>query len=622
MISAGEFLFPSDLHTTEVGISRALIIGSCLSEAYLHSFREYSPETHFDFILFNNVAPLLDRSEEELGSYEFQFIQLPLRSVVTDRLIDFTRFLKPEENAAIIEEAFHLLELMLDTAMVYNSASGLTTFVSNFIVPQLPAVAGLDNVGTELDFRHLVQELNLKLIALLKKYKNTYLIDAENIASVIGKRHFLDDQHVFFSHGAFWYADWSGMESGRRIEPVPPLTETSDLKRNEFIEAVWKHIDYNLRIVRQTDSVKLVIFDLDETLWRGQIAENYEEDYNELYHGWPLGVAEAIHHLRARGILVALCSKNSLEVVESRWHRAAPLHWVKLSDFVVSEIGWDPKAVAIERIMNNVSLTAKNVVFVDDNPVERESVKAAHPRIRVMGSNPFLTRRILLAAAETQPASITSESMQRANMLKKQQTREQERSAMTREEFLARLECRMNFISLNTQDHPQFGRCFELLNKTNQFNTTGRRWSEIEMASFLNRGGRIAAFTVEDRYTPYGLTGVVLLTEDGDIEQFVMSCRVLGMEAETAAIQFISSVIHLQIPNHTIQTRIVETDLNRVCRDVFARSGFESIEDGLWELSRLGAGKVAALPIHIALSADSEFIENIFSHNVSTADRF
>ena len=61
MISAGEFLFPSDLHETQVEVGRALIIGSCLSETYLKSFREFLPKTEFDFILFNNVTPLPER---------------------------------------------------------------------------------------------------------------------------------------------------------------------------------------------------------------------------------------------------------------------------------------------------------------------------------------------------------------------------------------------------------------------------------------------------------------------------------------------------------------------------------------------------------------------------------
>src|SRR5207248_7845569 len=81
----------------------------------------------------------------------------------------------------------------------------------------------------------------------------------------------------------------------------------------------------------------------------------------------------------------------------------------------------------------------------------------------------------------------------------------------------------------------RFPRTLELINKTNQFNTTGKRWTLQECESLFRDGGSIFVLEVADRYTVYGIVGV-LLVQGGDIVQFVMSCRVVGMDVEIAAV--------------------------------------------------------------------------------------
>ncbi|MFD2429142.1 hypothetical protein ACFSUK_15380 [Sphingobium scionense] len=143
-----------------------------------------------------------------------------------------------------------------------------------------------------------------------------------------------------------------------RIETVPPIETISPNHLNQFFDAIWRAIEYNYRVINQIDSIKLVIFDLDDTLWRGIIGEHYGDDgQHPLTIGWPMGVHEAIHHLKARGILVAICSKNSPELVKARWNRAIPSEWISLDDFVCAEISWGPKAEAVGRILSDVSLT-------------------------------------------------------------------------------------------------------------------------------------------------------------------------------------------------------------------------------------------------------------------------
>jgi FkbH-like protein len=213
-----------------------------------------------------------------------------------------------------------------------------------------------------------------------------------------------------------------------------------------------------------------------------------------------------------------------------------------------------------------------------------------------------LTRRILLWAPETQVVSITDESARREDMIRKQIVREETRAAMTREEFLAGLDCRVHFLEITSTDQPEFGRALELINKTNQFNTTGKRWSHAEIVEFLRTEGMLLVFGVTDRFADYGLVGVLLLFKS-TIAQFVMSCRVLGMEIELSAVAQAVSVLRSRHPD-VIGAVLNSTQDNAACRDIYAKSGFASrvAADGacIWEL--LPESDVA-IPPHIAVKS-------------------
>ena len=116
-------------------------------------------------------------------------------------------------------------------------------------------------------------------------------------------------------------------------------------------------------------------------------------------------------------------------------------------------------------------------------------------------------------------------------MVQKQVEREGQRKRLSRAEFLASLELRTALHEIASTSDVRFARTLELINKTNQFNTTGKRWALQEFTSFFHDGGRCFVLDVTDRYTAYGIVGVLLVSRN-DIIQFVMSCRVVGMDAE------------------------------------------------------------------------------------------
>ncbi|HEY2526830.1 MAG TPA: HAD-IIIC family phosphatase [Xanthobacteraceae bacterium] len=468
---------------------------------------------------------------------------------------------------------------MFDGAVKYTRLAGIPTIVASFIVPQVPIAACLKDVGTDRDLAALTQMLNLQLAELVASEPNCYFLNIDATASALGKAYILDEWFHLFTHNATFadgYAE--GQDPPFFLASVLPVVK--DFRpsiEDAFHKAVWRQIESLYRSIRQIDQVKLVIFDLDNTISRGLIAEHYSNpDARPSFFGWPEGVAEAIHHLRARGILVALCSKNDEAIVAKFWSDALSHGLLKMDDFVVRKIGWRPKPETIAEIMTELSLTATSVVFVDDNHLEREAVKAAFPEIRIIGENQFLTKTKLLWAAECQVPVLTQESIRREQMTRGQLEREVYRARMSRSEFLRSLECRVEIFSVGTSD-ARFPRCIELINKTNQFNTTGQRWTSAEISGFLAHGGLLIAFTVADRFVDYGLVGV-LLYEKGTIVQYVMSCRIIGIGVEEAVLNRVMD--RFAADAATFRAMAIDTDLNTVSRDIFDRCGFVRERDG------------------------------------------
>jgi FkbH-like protein len=249
----------------------------------------------------------------------------------------------------------------------------------------------------------------------------------------------------------------------------------------------------------------------------------------------------------------------------------------------------------MEEILLSVNILPGNVVYIDDSPTQRADIKAAFPQMRVVGGAPNLWRHLLLWAPETQTVQITGESTARTKMVQAQVLREEQRKAVSNEEFLASLDIKMKFARVSNLKDSRFSRALELLNKTNQFNTTGKRWLPEDCSAAFASGFEFCTFEVMDRYTDYGLVGVLILGPE-EIQQFVMSCRVMSLEAEIAAIAHVSETFRRRGLN-TIFAAMVFTDKNLPCRDVYSRCGFAEV-DGRWQMD---LAQTLRMPAHITL---------------------
>jgi len=592
-VSDDEYRCPTDLAMAATPLKRVMVIGSCLSASWPAILEGQRDECTAEHFLINHRAALPAEMPGAGAEYDFHLIQIPLRQLLNER----TYFNLPYSDAAAFERLFDAvcgrLTDMLHELTRWNRAHGVLTFVCNFLVPQQNPMGRLLPRYDLRNFVYFIEKLNEALGRELQQYENAYLFDFDQIVSTYGRRYLQDDAVWTISHGSA-LADTDFEQDTSRLEPLEKISRYYPLATHKLVQHACAELVAMYRTIRRADMVKLVLVDLDDTLWRGIAAE--EADTSSLsLEGWPLGFAEALLFLKKRGILLGIVSKNDEDRARAIWQRIYG-NLIPFEVFAVRKINWQPKADNIEAILREVNLLPKSVVFIDDNPVERAAVKAAFPEMRVLGPNPYLWRRILLWAPETQVAAITAESAARTEMVQKQVERETQKKRLSREDFLASLEVRASLGEIASTSDARFARALELINKTNQFNTTGKRWTQQELAAFFRDGGRCFVLDVTDRFTAYGIVGV-LLVAGNEIAQFVMSCRVVGMDVEIAAVAGVLQAMAARGASE-IRAPLVPTSANLLCRDLWKRCGFFAADAEQYQRS---ADLPLAPPAHIAL---------------------
>lgn len=583
---------PHDLRRTDTPPLRVLVMGSCMAQAYVDYLAPGAP-FDCDFVFAAQPGQPPAPPPRSIAEYDFQLITPAYRSVVPDHALFAVMEADDAAMAAFFEQCCQRIDLLIDAMLVWNDAHRLLSFVTNFTVPQQNSVGRL---FPRYDLRnpvHLCERLNQHLAGRIAGRANVHLIDIDGIAATFGRKRMQDDHVWPLSHSGF-LGDWDHGQDSGRIAPSPPVSHFHRLEVAPFFRAVWEEVEASWRTIQQIDMVKLVAIDLDDTLWRGVMAEDALR-HPEPLEGWPLGFAEALVTLRKRGTVLAIVSKNDEAKIAAAWDDIfGPL--LPLSAFAIRKINWRPKAENMAEVLREASILPRNVVFIDDNPVERAAMAAAYPDIRILGEHPYLMRRILLWAPETQVAAITDESGRRSEMIEAQIAREEERQSMSRAQFLAELDLSVRPALVGSVEDPGFARAMELVNKSNQFNSSGERWTLDAFATLFARGGTLATFAVADRFTRYGVVAVAII-EGACIRQFVMSCRVIGLEVEAAAIGWTIGTIRAggMTP---VTARRIETADNGLTRDLYARMGFTAVND-LWTLD----GSAPDLPGHVRIEA-------------------
>ena len=298
-------------------------------------------------------------------------------------------------------------------------------------------------------------------------------------------------------------------------------------------------------------SRKCLVLDLDNTLWGGVIGDDGIEGIR-LGQGDPTGEAflafqRHVALLARRGIILAVCSKNDAAVAEAAF--AHPEMALQRADIAAFVANWDDKAGNLRRIAQMLEIGLDSLVFVDDNPAERDIVRRELPEVAV----PELPEDVaeypgcLAAAGYFEAVSFTSDDAARGRNYALNAERKVALSQSTDiAGYLRSLEMTLTATAVGPAELP---RVTQLINKTNQFNLATRRYTETEVARLAGDPAAVAlALRLRDRFGDNGLISVVLARPDPSlaagellIDSWLMSCRVLGRQVEEAVLGVLAS---------------------------------------------------------------------------------
>ncbi len=458
--------------------------------------------------------------------------------------------------------------------------------VHNLPAPTCP-LGGLADRGVDGAINR-VRAQNLELAALADEVADVHVVDLDHAFGLVGTRGLVDDQVVVAHH--LGSLSWLAERAHR--EPAPtalPIAAHLDALAAGPLAAEYVTAAEDLRTMRAIAGVgrrKCVVVDLDDTLWPGVLAETgapFPPDLPvDVYpHHLYLGLHEALLALRDRGVLLACVSKNDERVVRELWRYPstfAGLSALTLDDFATHRINWRDKVENLEEIAAELGLAPDAIAFVDDNAHERARVHARLPEVMVLGENPFAVRGVLLTDPAFQVPRPTDEARRRTAMVRGQLARE--RSQGEHDEASFRDGLGMTCAVRRERDGRHLPRIAELLTRTTQLNTTGRRFTTDELADLA-----VYALAARDRHADYGLVGACVVEGD-TLAQVVLSCRVLGLGLELVLIDAVAR--DLWRHHGAVRGRLVATARNQPARDLFARAGF--VDDGEeWRLPALAS---------------------------------
>ncbi|GAA2691338.1 HAD-IIIC family phosphatase [Actinosynnema pretiosum subsp. pretiosum] len=307
-------------------------------------------------------------------------------------------------------------------------------------------------------------------------------------------------------------------------------------------------------------TVKCLVWDLDNTLWRGTLLEGE--------HVVPFErVREVITALDGRGVLQSVASRNDHD------HAWPVLERLGLADyFVLPRIGWGPKSESVRAIADRLGFAHRTIAFVDDSPVERAEVARHLPEVRLYTEADVAS---LPERPEFTPATITADSRQRRLMYRAGFERDASREGFTGpdEEFLRTLDLE---VVVGRAGEADLARVEELTLRTSQMNATGVHYDDRALRGLLaDPAHEVLVVAMSDRFGPHGAVGIVLLERHGAVwhlKLLATSCRVVSLGAGSTLLNWLTDQAARAGVHLVADFR--RTDRNRMMEIAYRFAGF------------------------------------------------
>lgn len=331
---------------------------------------------------------------------------------------------------------------------------------------------------------------------------------------------------------------------------------------------------------------KCLVLDLDNTLWGGVLGEEGIEgvkiggDYpGKAFLYWQ----EALLELSKSGVILTVCSKNNEQDVLDAWEKN-PFMVLKKEHFAASRINWVDKATNIKELATELNIGLDSFVFVDDNPTERELIKQMLPMVEVpeFPAQPYELMPFFKQLVEDyfKVYSVTDEDKKKTEQYKQNAARAQAQASFA--DFDSFLESLNIQITIEAANEFNIQRIAQMTQKTNQFNLTTHRYTDADVRGFVDAGWKVWCIGVADKFGDNGITGAIMITPKGEIDTFLLSCRILGKGIEIAFVKKILSLLaEAGIDNLT--AKYLPTAKNDQVKEFWEKVGFvctQETEDG------------------------------------------
>lgn len=539
---------------------KVAVLGDTATQFLIQALRGLGYDNGFNLEIweadFNQIERQVFDHSSEL--YEFK-PEIVIVFQSSHKLLGKYNKIKPEQHALFasnelegIENIYSSLSANLNAKVIYYNYTEIDD-----------SIFGNYANKTESSFLFQLRKLNYELMVFASNNANLYLCDLSSIQNQVGKDNF------------FQTSIYINTEMVLSID-VLPLVASKTIDLINSLNGKFK---------------KCVILDLDNTLWGGIIGD----DGIENIHIGSLGIGKAfsefqywIKKLKNRGIIVAVCSKNTESVAQEPFekHPDMVLHLDDISVFIAN---WENKADNIRQIQSILNIGFDSMVFLDDNPFERNIVRENIPEICIpeLPEDPADYLEYLYTLNLFETISFSNEDAERTKLYQIEAKRASVQQKFTNEDdFLQSLNMLSLVESFNKFNTP---RVAQLSQRSNQFNLRTVRYVEADIEKLIaDEESFTFSFTLEDKFGDNGLICAIILQQENSdvlfIDTWFMSCRVLKRGMENFVLNTVADFAK-ENGFTTLRGEYLPTAKNEMVKDHYFNLGFEEQPNGNWDLN-------------------------------------
>jgi FkbH-like protein len=456
--------------------------------------------------------------------------------------------LDAEEVAIASGQVAYFMESVLENIRKYSKAA---IVVHSFETPAFPAYGIFDfqSAGRQTG---TVAGLNARLAEVSARIGNCYLLSVDNLIERLGREKFADSR--------MWH-----------MGKIPYSREAWKALASEYAKYI--------RALRGKNK-KCLVLDCDNTLWGGVVGEDGFDGIKigatfpgSCYRDFQLAVLNLYH----RGVILAVCSRNNNEDVLEVFDKHPDME-LRREHFAAMRINWNDKVTNIKEIQEELNIGMESIVFADDSEMEIEMAGRILPEVYgiLMPKDVSRYAEVILSCGLFDALAISDEDRKRGQMYRAESERKQLSAAYGDVgDYLRSLDID---IKIARADSFSLQRIVQLMNRTNQFNMTSRRYTDQEVAALIDSGEcDVLCLRYSDRFGDMGIVGAAVLKHEpgcSTIDSFLLSCRALGRRVEHLLLAECMNISKNKNAG-IVRGIYIPTKNNSQTADFYLRAGFE-----------------------------------------------